>query len=156
MCGYPIDDPEPRDRLGFDGHRDLVTGECVVRGVFARIDVETQQTFEWIHEFPVVGDKDVEFALRYQQRNGPGFDIVDPDDPGVDLTQVFGLEFGGAGSRLRRRARGTVSGGPDVLVRRHAGGTGGVTVRGKGVDAVVVSAVGGSARARTAGAHARR
>ncbi len=120
---YPNDAPESRDSFVFYGHRDLVTGEGIVRGVFAKTDVETQQMDKWVYEFRVVGDgefryrmawyapdpafvasligggdKDVEFALRYQQRNGPTFDSVDPDDPWGHLTQVFGPDFSDGGS----------------------------------------------------------
>jgi len=52
--------------------------------------VETQQMDEWVYEFRVVGDSGF--------RDRMAFDTVDPDDPWGHLTQVFGPDFGDAGS----------------------------------------------------------
>ena len=111
-----------RDSFVFYGHRDLVTDEITVRGVFAKVDQSTQEQHQWVYEFRTVGDsefryrmawyapdpefvasvigggdKDSEFALRYRQMNGPGFDQVDPGDPWGELTQVFGPQFSDGG-----------------------------------------------------------
>ena len=113
---------QSRDSFLFYAHRDLVTDAIEVKGLFCKLAADQETYDKWVYDFATQGDseftyrmawyaaspefvgsiigsgdKDVEFALRYQQYNGPNFIASDPEDPWGNLTQVFGPDYSDLG-----------------------------------------------------------
>ncbi|MBU8871725.1 MAG: hypothetical protein KOO60_12735 [Gemmatimonadales bacterium] len=116
---------QSRDSFLFYAHRDLVTDAIEVKGLFCKLAAGEEVYDKWIYEFATEGDseftyrmawyaaspefvgsiigsgdKDVEFALRYQQYDSPNFVTSDPEDPWGNLTQVFGPDYSDLGATL--------------------------------------------------------
>lgn len=53
---------------------------------------------EFVGSLIGAGNRDVEFALRYQQYYAPDFDTYEPDDTWGNLTQVFGPDYSNLGT----------------------------------------------------------